>query len=255
MSLNNGGVNAIGVVPDTPDRLMGSASSCTASEGTVRKNLESHWRSRFVSRRVLSDLPGSRVVQQLDFSASGGSSGSGSPGSEMSTEEEKEALHRRQGEILANPALAKGLRIAACNRVLGMPKVEILVDEQVRLLAGDPDVIRQLEAPDGSTRPTAETSRTPWEDDVPITEGTDLEDLEARTRRALISLEKNNWDLVVSEGCRNCLQMLASMPQRLPWCLHIWGVSLVRQYLVYLARRSRQAQHQLLRLLCQLVPQ
>lgn len=184
MSVSYGSVNTSGYVPDTPDQFRGSTNFSAVAPETIRRHLDSRWRSRFLSREALSDLSSSRVIQQLDFREASCSSRSASLGNEMSTEGEREALHKRQEEILANPELAKGLRIAACNRVLGMPEVRTLVEEQVRLLAGDPEVMRRLEAQDDDTKPTADTFEMPWVDDVPTTKETDLDDVEARTRKA-----------------------------------------------------------------------
>lgn len=76
---------------------------------------------------------------------------------------EMEDLHRRQAELLRNPEVLKGLQTEACNRVMGLPEVQTLVEEQIRLLAGDPQVVRNLE-PKGSVKDMGETSRRPTED-------------------------------------------------------------------------------------------
>lgn len=210
MSVNNGSVNTSRYVPDTPDQFRGSAGSTAASSAASRRNLDSWWPSRFLSRRVTTDLKSSSVVHQLDFSGASSTSRSSSLGNEMSAEEERETLHKRQEEILNNPKIAQDLHVEACNRVLGMPEVRSLVEEQVRFMAGDPEVMRQFNIPDDSTKPAAESFDDIWIDDVPITDDTDLDNLEARTRRALTKLGKKMTfepeDLAVEKTLQGILE-------------------------------------------------
>lgn len=115
----------------------GSVSSkCSGSQGLYRSLL---WTTEYAVVRL------DERFDKLQLDETEGGSTPGSVGKEMSAVD-PEVLHRRQADLLADPKILKALRLEACNRVMDLPEVQNLVEEQVRLLAGNPEVVRKVEA-------------------------------------------------------------------------------------------------------------